>query len=96
MRSDPAARPVAMTLHEGFLYVMLDDPAEIDGDATDCTDCQKGTLWIVDVNDTSNPFTVYEGGLSGIAPGPDPVEVVLSGAKKRIRIRLENLRSVNI
>ena len=28
--------------------------------------------------------------------GRYPVEVVVSGAKKRIRIRLENLRSVNI
>ena len=42
-------------------------------------------------------FNCQRGTVVGpMVEGRYPVEVVVSGAKKRIRIRLENLRSVNI
>ena len=45
----------------------------------------------------SAAFNCQRGTVVGpMVEGRYPVEVVVSGAKKRIRIRLENLRSFNI
>ena len=45
----------------------------------------------------STAFNCQRGTVVGpMVEGRYPVEVVVGGAKKRIRVRLENLRSINI
>ena len=69
-----AARPVAMEMatttdNVQQLYVLMDDPAEIDLTSM-CPDCVQGKLWILDVTNPEAPQTLHYGGITTLGPAP--------------------------
>ena len=104
--TETTGRPVAMTLNgdEDRLYVLVDDPTEIDNGVVEA-DSVQGKLWIVDLSDPTAPDTLYFGGLTGVdATFPaslqedlgNPADVQVAGDQLFIASQVHGLLAVDV